>query len=426
MGLSGGDVTHPSTTRSRTGGNTPLCGPIVEYVPNSNSATARPTLAPRGAETWRLYASHGLGSFAVNGLGAVLLPLQTDLGVNYAAVALYPTVYSVATIAIGLTGGSLARKLGSTRIFILGLLCMMVGAALFAVPVRAATLVGVLVLGLGGSLTLQVIPARLSQLHGIRTGEALAESNASASFAAITSTLLVGAALGLGLTWRLGYILPIVAAAALIFLATIREQPDSDRPLPVPLTSHGETGSMWMPFVGILLAVGSEFALVFWAATTTEARFGVPQSVAVITTGVFISGIATGRILGRGIIRGMSPYGALMTGVCTAAVGFAGFFLAPVYPLAVAGLFVTGLGISILYPVLATRLLAAFPGNIERGSQFTVLGVGLSVGLSPLVLAIIAQWMDLRLAMLIVPAYLAALAILATVTRGRALPAAQP
>ncbi len=42
------------------------------------------------------------------------------------------------------------------------------------------------------------------------------------------------------------------------------------------------------------------------------------------------------------------------------------------------------------------------------------------------VLAIIAQWMDLRLAMLIVPAYLAALAILATVTRGRALPAAQP
>lgn len=371
-----------------------------------------------------MYASHGLGSFAVNGLGAVLLPLQTDLNMSYAAVALYPTVYSMATITVGLTGGPLARKLGSTRILILGLLCMIAGASLFAIPSRTATLVGVLVLGFGGSFTLQAIPTRLSQLHGIRTGEALSESNASASFAAIASTLLVGAALGLGLTWRLGYIVPIIAGAALIFLATIREQPDSDRSLPAPLTAPEGTKTMWVPFVGVLLAVGSEFALVFWAASATEARFGIPQSVAVITTGIFISGIATGRILGRGIIRSMSPYGALMTGIGTAAVGFVVFFLAPIYPAAVAGLFVTGLGISILYPILATRLLAAFPGNIERGSQFTVLGVGLSVGVSPLILAVIAQWMDIRLATLIIPAYLATLAILATITRERGLPAA--
>lgn len=382
-------------------------------------------MSPRGVETWRLYATHGVSSFVVNGLGAVLLPLQGDLGVSYASVALYPTVYSVSTVVVGLIGGPFARKLGNTRMLAAGLTFLLLGAMLFWVPSQPSTFAGALALGLGGAFTLQVIPGRLSQIHGAHTDIAMSEANSLASFCAVAPALLVGAVLGMGLTWRVGYLVPVIAASALILLATVRQKPQIERPEPAPLAATSGTGAWLVPLIGVLLAVSAEFALVFWAASVTSVRFDVADSLAVITTGAFISGVAIGRLLGRGVIRRLTPYGSLTTGIAVALSGFALFYLAPAYPMAVAGLFVTGLGLSILYPVLGTRILAAFPGNTERGSQLTVLGIGTAVGLSPLILGVIAQGIELHLATLIVPLYLIALAILLTLTRARVQPPAQ-
>lgn len=204
--------------------------------------------------------------------------------------------------------------------------------------------------------------------------------------------------------------------AALILLATLRSTPDADRPEPTPLAATHGMGAWLVPFIGVLFAVGGEFALVFWAASTTAARFDVGDSVAVTTTSAFIGGVAIGRLFGTTLIRRMTPYGAVMTAIAVALAGFAAFFFAQSYPVAVLGLFVTGLGLSIIYPVLGTRILAAFPGNAERGSQLTVLSIGTAVGLSPLILGMVAQQVELHLATLIVPIYLVLLAVLVSVT----------
>lgn len=383
----------------------------------TSAPSTQTSLAPRGAETWRLYAVMGIGSFVVNGLGAVLLPLQADLGVDYASVALYPTVYSLSTIAVGLVGAPLARRLGHTRLLIVSLALLIAGAALFWLPSRPATLVGALVLGLGTACMLQVVPGRLSQLYGTRTDIAMSEANSAASFSAIAPALLVGAVLGLGITWRFGFLAPILAAGLVLLISTLRHQPDDDRPAPAPLAATHGTGAWLVPFVGAILVVSSEFALVFWSASVTSERFAVDDSVAVITMGALISGIAIGRLFGRGVISRLTPYAAAMSAIAVALAGFITFFASPVYPVAVLGLFVNGLGLSIVYPILATRILAAFPGNTERGSQLTVLAIGTSTGLSPLLLGVLAGQMELHLATLIVPVYLVTLAVLLTLRR---------
>ncbi|HEY8093186.1 MAG TPA: hypothetical protein VID93_05365, partial [Acidimicrobiales bacterium] len=55
----------------------------------------------RDRRTWSLYGLIGLVGFLLNGLGAVLAPLQRDLHVDRAQVAYYPSLFAVGLLAFG-------------------------------------------------------------------------------------------------------------------------------------------------------------------------------------------------------------------------------------------------------------------------------------------------------------------------------------
>lgn len=384
-------------------------------------------LSPRGVETWRIYAANALTAFAVNGLGAVLLPLRADLGVSYAEVAFFPTAYAMATLTTGFFGGAIARTLGPKWLLVTSFSCFVLGAGLFWLPLHALTLVGAVVMGTGAGLTMQAIPTALMMLHGAYTAVAMSESNATASAAAVTAPSLVGAALGMGLGWRFGYLVPLLALSTLLIVLMLRpSRTGTERPAPTPLEATSGRGAVLLPFMCCVLAVSSEFATVFWAAQELEQRFSVAASTAVASVSVFVAGIAAGRILGRGVIRRAAPHVAATIAGLSTLVGFAVFYWAPVFLVGVVGLGIMGLTISILYPILITRVLAAFPGQPEKGSQLGVINNGLSVGVSPMLLALIAEAVGLRLAMLIIPTYIVTLVLLQWFVRGRGAPLTRP
>lgn len=51
----------------------------------------------RGYSSWLLYGAFGSMAFLLNGLGAVLAPLQKDLHVNRGEVAFYPSLFAAAS-----------------------------------------------------------------------------------------------------------------------------------------------------------------------------------------------------------------------------------------------------------------------------------------------------------------------------------------
>lgn len=373
---------------------------------------SRSPLAPRGASTWRIYASNGLSAFSVNGLGAIQIPLRAQLGISYEEAAFFATLYALATLVVGVFGGRIARALGTDRLLTASLGSFAVGGVLFWLPSHAVALVGAFLLGLGGGLMILLVPMALMRLHGAHTALAIAETSSLATFSGMAAPLVVGGVLALGFGWQFGYLLPVLVAAAVLLVLTRRPLPDAARAAPAPLTATRRTGAAAVPLASIILAVSTEFALVFGAASAVEEHFTLPTALAVATTGVFVAGVAVGRLAGRPMISRMQPFWAVVAAALGTHTGFAIFFTAPNYPIALVGLAVSGLSLSILYPILMTRLLAAFPDRPERASQLGVLANGISVGLSPLLLAVIAGAAGMRIAMLWVPTLLVVLILL--------------
>jgi MFS family permease len=349
-------------------------------------------------------------AFLLNGLGAVLAPLQRDLHASRGDVAFYPSLFAAGLVVVGLTGGALVGRIGRTAALRLAMAGMMLGGLLLATPVRVATLLGALLLGLGGAVLVQLGPALLSSLHPQAPTAAVGEANALASAWSVIAPLAVSAALVSGLGWRAGYVGPALLALALLTAPAWRlTMPEAPRPV---TDSPGTASSPLLgPWFDVLIAVSVEFCFIFWAPSALidwdHASLGQAPALA----SLFLVGMATARGLAAPITRRLSERRVLML-VCigVTAVGFALFWAAPNIVLAAAGLLVAGLGCALLYPTTVSRVVAVWPHAPDRAAARAALASGLAIGIAPFVLARLSDVSGLRNAYLIVPALLVVLA----------------
>jgi MFS family permease len=365
----------------------------------------------RGYATWLLYGVFSSMAFLLNGLGAVLPPLQRELHVSRGQVAFYPSLFAVGLVVVGLVGGPLVNRIGRATALRLAMVVMMLGGLLIAAPVQVSTLFGALLVGLGSALLIQLVPAILSAAQPQAPAAAIGEANGLASAASVLAPLAVAAALAAGLGWRTGYLaLPLLALAALTLPAWRLGIPDA--PTPPPETASNAPSPMVGRWFDLLLAVSVEFCMVFWAASAFIAWDRATLSQAPALASLFLVGMATARALSTRIIGRVPDQRALILACAGAALaGFALFWAAPTLPLAAAGLLVTGLGIALLYPTTVSRVIAAWPQAPDRASARAALGSGVAIGIAPFLLAQASDAIGLRAAFLIVPGLLLVLAV---------------
>jgi fucose permease len=96
------------------------------------------------------------------------------------------------------------------------------------------------------------------------------------------------------------------------------------------------------------------------------------------------------------------------------AVGLPLFWLAPLAPLSMAGLFIAGLGIANLYPFTIARAIGVEPAHADTAAARLSLAVGASILITPLILGWVADLLDIRRAFGIV-AVLLLLAVATTI-----------
>src|SRR6202162_78554 len=350
-------------------------------------------------------------AFLLNGLGAVLVPLQKELHVSRGEVAFYPSLFAVGLVVLGLTGGPLVGRIGRAAALRLAIAGMLVGGLLIAAPAQIATLLGALLLGLGGALLIQLVPAVLAAIQPHAPAAVIGEANGLASAASVLAPLAVAISLAAGLGWRTGYLaIPLLALGAMTLPSWRLALPNG--PSATPGRSSADPAPMLGRWFDLVVAVSVEFCFVFWAASGFIAWDRASLSQAPALASLFLVGMAVARTMSARIIRRIPDPRVLML-VCTASagLGFALFWAAPVLAFGAAGLLGAGLGVALLYPTTVSRVIAAWPHAPDRAAARAELGSGLAIGIAPFLLAQMSDAIGLRAAFLLVPALLLVLAV---------------
>lgn len=367
------------------------------------------------------YGAVGAYAFCLYALGPVLAFLHSELRLSYTLTSLHSALWAGGTILTGVVFGPLVRQVGRRTVLWGSGLGTAAGALLLSVShVVALTLLATGILGIAGTLVQTATTVILSDRHGPLRARALIEGGVVAAAAAVVAPAVLGSLDRTGLGWRAGMLLPVFGVAAL-WLVFCR-----DRLPPAQPAAAGEGGSgplprgYWPLAVLVSVVVGIEFSVVFYGAVLLDDDRGLTTAAAATAMSAFYVGILLGRVAGAGLTRPCRVTSMLFLALATTTAGFAVFWLSPHPAVAIAGLFVTGLGVANLYPLSIALAVARAPGQTDRATARTQLLIGAAVLVAPLTLGAVADQVGVLRAFVVEPVLLiVAVSLFATSLRTR-------
>ena len=369
----------------------------------------------RDSATWMTYGLVGFFAFMETVLGPIMPFLRRELDLGYAAASLHFSAFALGAVLLGFFGDRIVGRWGRHAALWGGAFGVAAGAIfLIFSPSAWGTVPATFAIGICGALVLVTSQAVLSDRHGEYSAVALTESNVTASACAIVAPLLVGASAASGLGWRAALVLPVVALvmlAARFFYRTLDLPPNAaedDAP------ADGSTLPLlyWAFWTLVALGVASEWCLGYWGADFLADGTGLTRPAAATSLTAFFAAMLVGRIASSRLAHTLPPAVLLAVTLFVALLGFLLFWLSPGTLLALAGLFLTGLGIGGVYPLGVSAAIAAAPGNTDAAAARLAIGGGGAILVAPFVLGALADRVGIGTAFgIVVPMLLAALSL---------------
>jgi predicted MFS family arabinose efflux permease len=350
------------------------------------------------------------------GFGALLPQLGRDQGISRTVTGVHSVMLAVGALLAGVFAIPLVRALRRRGVLRLGGGLVLVGTGLLTAggAWTAVTLIAALIAGTGGSLLVNTATTTMSDHHRPQGAAALAEGNALAASCGLLSPLLVGAGVAAGLTWRPAVLITVPLVLAMLLL--LRRQPGRsalDQQLPPRQGRRAALPAAVWPAAGVLVAcVGVEFCLGSWSAELLREQVGLSAGAAAAGVSAVIAGMTLGRVVTGRLALRHSARRLLLAAILIALVGWTGTWLAVVPAAALAGLFVTGVGVGAHYPLSASIALSAAPGQHDQAVGILSIGVGLAAGAGPFALGALADASSTHRAFLVVPVLLLVAAVL--------------
>jgi fucose permease len=348
--------------------------------------------------TWMAYLFLAFYGYFLNVLGPITPFLKDELHLSYTVSSLHFTAFAVGILSVGLGGHVPIRRLGRWRALWIGAAGMSVGALLLVagrtpvITIGAAFLMGAI-----GSLILAVVPSALSDRHGELRAVAISEANVIASFVTTAAPLLVGwFAYSVG-GWRLALV--IVAVALLLMYLGFRKVASPMRPSiqGSPAQAHRPLPTLyWVYWTALALAVSVEFCMIFWSADYLMTVLGMPKADAAQAVSLFLAGMLLGRLAGSRLVRYFAASRLVIGATLVAALGFLIFWRTGTVILGLSGLFITGLGVASMYPLILSLAMGTAPNNTIQASARATLASGAAILTLPLVLGRLADAIGIR------------------------------
>src|ERR671917_224468 len=158
--------------------------------------------------------------------------------------------------------------------------------------------------------------------------------------------------------------------------------------------------------------VASEWCIGYWGADFLADETGLTRPAAATSLTAFFAAMLVGRVASSRLARTLPPAVLLAVTLFVALLGFPLFWLSPGTPLALAGLFVTGLGIGGVYPLGVSAAIASAPGNTDAAAARLSVGGGGAILVAPFVLGTLADRVGIGTAFgIVVPMLVAALVL---------------
>jgi fucose permease len=127
--------------------------------------------------------------------------------------------------------------------------------------------------------------------------------------------------------------------------------------------------------LAIFLIVGAEVAMNTNIANILVARYDITLEKAVIGISVFYAGETISRLIGGVVLSWFSTNRFLLFIVLIALLGILGVFLAPVSMVAFIAIFLTGLGMGSMFPVIFSLALNEMPDHANEISGLLIMAV---------------------------------------------------
>lgn len=379
----------------------------------------------RDRQTLISYAQTAAWAWFIYSFGPTSALLRDEQNTAKSIAALHGTMLAIGGLVGGLIATSLVRRWGRGPVLRASAFGSAAGMAMYAWPGADTwlTLLGMFTTGLmAGGLLIVLVNAFIVEHQGPAGPAALTEANALAAGAGLISPLVVGIGAATVVTWRLGPWIPIVGLFAIEFW---RGRGTSAYDGRVPATPRGEHPPLpkraWWAIGALMCFMAAEFSLTMWSADLLRDRHDLAPALAAGALAAITGGMFVGRVLGAGIARRRSTETMVRTSLLIALIGFAITWASPTAWLAITGLFVTGVGIAVLFPIGLARAMRASDGQNDRISALNAVWGSLGIAVFPFVLGALADAIGIHLAFLVVPGLFAtalALVMLRPVAEG--------
>lgn len=366
------------------------------------------------------YAMIGVWAFYLYFLGPVTPIIAQQLGISDAAAGATGLMLAAGLIVCGFVSPSIVAAIGRRNSGLTAAGLMAAGiAVLVLAPGFAGVLVGVGVCSFAGALLMNTATAAISARQGPATPTALTEANAIASWIGLLSPLLIGAAVAAGPGWQ--YAAGAVGVSALVLFGTIwrtwhgLETDSAADPTETPASGPSRLlpGFGWS-LAAIVAAVGSEISLNFWGGVLLHEHTGVELATTTASMSALLAGMAVCRTGGARLTHRLPVGPLVLVSIAVATLGFAVVWLASALWLGIVGLFVTGLGLALLYPLTVGLALDHAVGDEDRAAAIIAVVMGTTMGAAPFALGAVSGALGVSWAFLLVPALLLVGAIAVT------------
>lgn len=354
--------------------------------------------------TWLAYLSLAFYGYFLNVLGPITPFLKDELQLTYTISSFHFTAFAVGILFIGIGGHLLIERIGRQRSLWTGLFGMSLSVLLLLAGRNPVITIGAsFLMGLIGSLILAIVPAALSDQHGEMKAVALSEANVIASLFATSAPLMVGWFARSIDSWRLA--LGIMACfPILMFLGLGRNSSSTAASITAEPTQTKRSlpALYWIYWLGIVLGVSVEFCMVFWSADYFEQTLGMVKADAAQAVSLFLAAMILGRLLGSRLVQRFSTRTVVTVSIIVAGIGFLLFWRGESSLAGLSGLFITGLGVANLYPLILSLAINAAEGDTVQAGARATLASGTAILALPLALGRLADAVGIRSAYSIV------------------------
>jgi predicted MFS family arabinose efflux permease len=378
----------------------------VTSVARSGATSTRPTY---DRSTWIAYIQLAFWAWFLYAFGATNALLRDEQGTTRSVAGFHSTAMALGGLVGALLTARVIDRWGRGRVIRVSALSAAAAILIYTVPngTLPVTLGGAALAAFFGSFLLISINAFLLDYQGLAGPTALTEANALASVAGILGPLAIGIGAATFLGWRAGMWAVVIALVAIEIWRGRDVDTFGTKGLAAHEDAPGKLPRRVLWSLGLIMCfLGTEFCLTFWGADLLRERCGFGAAAAAASLGSIAGGMLIGRLVGARLALVMSTERLLKGSILFALASFALAWTFTWWPIVVFGLFLTGVGIGVDWPLGVARAVRASGGMTDRASASSSIAGSIAIATAPIVLGVMSDTVGFHVAFLLVPVLL--------------------